>query len=95
MKRNQYGDVILTKEEQRQMKQFRDAYQQGWSLETNDPWDEVESDDFVDTYIRHFKKKRDREYQLKQKKAEEEAKERNKNFLQKIVKTINIRKKKK
>ena len=95
MKRNQYGDVILSKEEQNQMKQFRDAYQNGWSLETNDPYDDVEQEDFVDTYIRYFKKKRDSEYQNKAKKLEEQAQKRDQNFLQKIVKTINIRKKKK
>lgn len=94
MKRNQYGDVILTKEEQKQMKQFRDSYENGWSLETNDPYDEVQSQDFLDNYIKHFKRKRDFEYQQKRK-AEEIAEERNRNFLQKIVKTINIRKKKK
>ena len=58
MKRNQYGDVILTKEEQKQMKQFRDSYENGWSLETNDPYDEVQSQDFLDNYIKHFKRKR-------------------------------------
>ena len=82
MKRNQYGDIIFTSEEQKQMKQFRDAYQNGWSLETNDPEDEVETEDFINKYLIYFKEKREKELQKK-------AAERNKNFIQKLISLIN------
>lgn len=85
MKYNQYGDVIFTKEEEKQMKQFRDSYERGWSYQTNDPYDEMDGQDFVDTYIRHFKKKRDRENQKKLEQLNQESQKRDKSFLEKII----------
>ena len=80
---NQYGDVILTNQEERQLEQFKNFYQAGWDLQTSDPEDQVQEDEFMTSYIIHFKQKNDKQYALKQ-----EAKARQQNFMQKLVKKI-------
>lgn len=81
---NQFGDVILSKEEQKLMNQYRNSYEKGWDLETNDPQDEVETEDFLNTYLIHFKKKRQLDIQKQKRKLFLQAEERNKNFIQKL-----------
>lgn len=77
---NQYGDIIFTPEEQKQLEEFKNSYQAGWEYQSSDPYDEVQEQDFINSYIIYFKQKRDREFELKQ-----EAKERQQNFLKKLV----------
>ena len=80
---NQYGDIIFTPEEQKQLEEFKNSYQAGWEYQSSDPYDEVQEQDFINSYIIYFKQKRDREFELKQ-----EAKERQQNFLKKLVNKI-------
>lgn len=80
---NQYGDLIFSPEEQKQLEEFKNWYQAGWNYQSSDPYDEVQEQDFINSYIIYFKQKRDREFELKQ-----EAKERQQNFLQKLVNKI-------
>lgn len=80
---NQYGDIILTPEEERQLEDFKNFYQQGWNYQTGDPEDQVQEDDFINSYIIHFKQERDRQWDAKQK-----AKQRQQNFMKKLVNKI-------
>lgn len=88
---NQYGDIILTPEEEKQLEDFKNSYEAGWEYQTGDPEDQVQEDDFINSYIIHFKQKRDRQWDAKQ-----EAKQRQQNFMKKLVnKIINKGKQKK
>lgn len=80
---NQYGDVIFTPEEQRQLDQFKNSYEAGWNYDSSDPYDQMQEDDFINSYIIHFKEKRDRQWDAKQ-----EAQQRQQNFMQKLMKKI-------
>ena len=80
---NQYGDIILTPEEERQLDDFKNFYQTGWNYQSSDPYDEVQEQDFINSYIVHFKEKRDKEWDAKQ-----EAEQRQQNFMEKLVKKI-------
>lgn len=81
---NQYGDLIFSPEEQKLLQQFKRSYEEGWELETNDPQDEVQTEDFINKYIVHFKKKREWNNQQIRNKIIQESEQRNKNFLQKL-----------
>lgn len=80
---NQYGDVIFTPEEERQLEQFKNGYEAGWEYQAGDPQYQMQEDDFINSYIVHFKEKRDREWNAKQ-----EAQQRQQNFMEKLVKKI-------
>ena len=80
---NQYGDVIFTPEQEQILEQFKNSYEAGWEYQAGDPQYQMQEDDFINSYIVHFKEQRDKEWDAKQ-----EAKQRQQNFMQKLVKKI-------
>lgn len=80
---NQYGDLIFSPEEEKQLENFKNWYQSGWDYDSSDPDDQMQEDDFINSYIIHFKQKRDQQYEAKQ-----EAEQRQKNFVKKLVDKI-------
>ena len=58
--RNQYGDVIFPPIDQQDVDNFGRYIEDGWEYQTSDPEDEVEQEDFINSYIAYFKKKREK-----------------------------------
>lgn len=62
--KDQYGDVIFPPQDQQDIDRFTKYIEQGWDYQTSDPEDEVQREDFLNSYILYFKQKRDKLYQL-------------------------------